>query len=144
MAADHPFIFAPGSFVRFRVQVQVFVDQLRESFFSAQRRSLRVALADRVFAAGDFGLVLERFRAGFEDTEVRKLTKRIATGAAVDPSFQHEAFRAIAGYLKRKTGNLVVAQEKLAAFGGRVFSTRFLMRCAMQTPCRHYAQKSQG
>jgi len=36
MPADHPFIFAPGSFVRFRMQVQVFVNQLSESFLRAQ------------------------------------------------------------------------------------------------------------
>ena len=33
------------------------------------------------------------------------------------PSFPHEALRAVAGYRKRETGNLVVAQEKLAALG---------------------------
>jgi hypothetical protein len=31
--------------VGFRVEVQVFVDQMRESFFCAQRRSLCVTLA---------------------------------------------------------------------------------------------------
>ena len=86
MPADHPFIFAPGSFVGFCVQGQIFVDQMCESFFRTQRRALRVALADRALAARDLGFVLERFRASFHDTEVRELTKRIATGAAVDPS----------------------------------------------------------
>ena len=101
----------------FRVKVQVFVDRLRQTFFRVQRRTLCVPQADRVFAARDTGFVLERFRASFDDTEVRKLTKRIATGAAVDPSFPHEALRAVAGYPKREAGNLVVAQEKLAAPG---------------------------
>ena len=119
MPVDHPFIFAPGSFVGFRVKVQVFFGQLRESFFRAQRRTLRVALADRVLAARDLGLVVERFRASFHDTEVRELTKRIATGSPVDPSFPHETLRAVAGHPKRQASNLVVAQEKLAAFGGQ-------------------------
>jgi len=119
MPADHPFIFAPGSFVGFRVKVQVFVDQLRQTFFRVQRRTLCVALADRVFAACDLGFVLERFRASFRDAEVRESVERIATHAAVDPSFPHEALRAVAGYPKREAGNLVVAQEKLAALGGQ-------------------------
>ena len=95
---DHPFVFEPRSFVGFRVKVQVFVDQLRERFFRTQRRSLCVALADRVFAARDLGFVLQRFRAGFHDAEVRKPAERIATHAAIDPSFPHEALRAAAGY----------------------------------------------
>jgi hypothetical protein len=61
MPADHPFIFAPGSFVGFCVERQVFVDQMYESFFRAQRRTLRVALADRVLAARDLGFVLDAF-----------------------------------------------------------------------------------
>ena len=117
MPADHPFIFAPGTFVGFCVEGQVFVDQMCEGFFRAQRRTLRVALADRVLAARDLGFVLERFRASFDDAQVGKLAKSIATGTAVDPSFPHEALRAVAGYPKREAGNLVVAQEKLAAPG---------------------------
>ena len=82
--------------MRFRVKGQVFVDQVREGFFRAQRRSLRVALADRVFVLRDLGLVLKRFGASFQDAEVRESAQRIATCAAIDPSFPHEALRAVA------------------------------------------------
>ena len=115
----------------FAWRVKLFVGQLREGFFRAQRRSLRVALADRVFALRDLGLVLKRFGASFQDAEVREPAQRIATRAAIDPSFPHEALRAVAGYPKREAGNLIVAQEQLAATGGSALSTRLLMRCAM-------------
>ena len=101
----------------FAWRVKLFVGQLREGFFRAQRRSLRVALADRVFALRDLGLVLKRFGASFQDSEVREPAQRIATRAAIDPPFPHEALRAVAGYPKPDAGNLVVAQEKLAAPG---------------------------
>ena len=101
----------------FRVQVQVFVNQLCESSLRAQGRTLCVALADWVLAARDLGFVLERFGGSFHDAEVRESPQRIATHRAVDPSFPHEALRAVAGHPKPEAGNLVVAQEKLAAPG---------------------------
>ena len=51
--SGHPFVFAPGSFVRFCVQGQVFLDQMCESSLRAQGSTLCVALARRVLAARD-------------------------------------------------------------------------------------------